>query len=508
MDAPDAGPARAHDDDAAAAEASRRWRSLWRVHFYAGVLAMPFILLMALTGLVILYTQPLQDATQRGLRSVDERTEWLSFDRQAAAVADRYPDAQLLSMTVPSDRGRSTSFAVDDGSATGRDVFVDPYTAEVLGDTKTGGGIVGLANRLHGFLNNEAVSIPLPAVSALWDGEAVMRDYVVGDLVLELFGVWTLVLIATGLFLWWPRRSRSGGTARNGRSLLSLRLRKRGRARWRDLHGLAGVVLLVVMAVTVVSGMGWSTYWGPNFGALANELTPNQEVEAPSSGLVTRGDLDRLGNQIPWNTGDRPIPSSYAPASADGTTAAPLSLDAVVRIAQQEGMKPGYTVNLPKNDVDEAGNATYGSFTVSNSWPRKTGEGRDLFLDQFTGKTLDDVKGWGYGAVSYTMDVLVSTHMGTQLGLFSRIFMTALCLLSIWSVVSALVMYTKRRRPGTLGLPRRPLDVRLARRIALVALGLGIVFPQWGVAALLLLALDRYVIRRVRPLRVAFGQTA
>ena len=42
--------------------------------------------------------------------------------------------------------------------------------------------------------------------------------------------------------------------------------------------------------------------------------------------------------------------------------------------------------------------------------------------------------------------------MGTQFGLFTRILMTLLCVLAIWSVISALVMFWKRRRPGTAGL--------------------------------------------------------
>ena len=110
-----------------------------------------------------------------------------------------------------------------------------------------------------------------------------------------------------------------------------------------------------------------------------------------------------------------------------------MSLDDVVAIGEQEGMKPGFTVNFPSNVVDEStGEQVYGSFGLSNSWPRKTGEGRDLYLDQFTGATLAEQTGWGYGSVSYTMDTLVSTHMGTQLGIFSRIFMTLLCVLAIW----------------------------------------------------------------------------
>ena len=151
-------------------------------------------------------------------------------------------------------------------------------------------------------------------------------------------------------------------------------------------------------------------------------------------------------------------------------------------------MKPGYTINFPGNVVDETtGDDVFGSFALSNSWPRTTGEARDLFLDQFTGETLAEQNSYGYGAISYSVDTLVSTHMGTQLGLFSRIMMTLLCVLALWSVFSASVMFWKRRRPGTLGLPRRPVDVRLARGVAVIAIVMAVLFPIWGVTAAIVL---------------------
>jgi len=67
-------------------------------------------------------------------------------------------------------------------------------------------------------------------------------------------------------------------------------------------------------------------------------------------------------------------------------------------------------------------------------------------------------------------------------------------------------MFWKRRRPGTSGLPSRPVDVRLSKGLAVIAVALAIIYPQWGVTALLVLAFDRFVIRTVRPLRTAFGQ--
>ncbi len=486
--------------------ASRRWRSLFRIHFYAGMFAMPFILLMAFSGLVILYTQPIQNLSQHDLRQVPASAEHVSYDVMSKSVESAFPGQALQSLTVPSETGRSAVFGVDDGSEKGRQVFVNPHTGNVLGSLKTGGGIVGLANRWHGYLNNNAIKISLPSVGALWDHGKVMRPYVVGDLLLEMLGVWTLVLVMSGLYLWWPRRSAAGGTKRNGRGLLRVRLNKTGRARWRDLHGASGVLLFSIMLLTVVSGLVWSAYWGPNAAALANRISPNVATEAPPSVLGTRGDLDRLGNQIPWNTGAMPIPASYATAT-DGTMPAALSLDAIVSIAEKEGMKPGYTVNFPANVTDEATKElTYGSFTVSNSWPRKTYEAHDLFLDQFSGKTLAEQNAYGFGTVSYGLDTMVSLHMGTQLGLFTRILMTALCVLSIWSIFSGFVMFWKRRRPGTLGVPRRPVDVRLARRVGITALVMAVMFPVWGVTAAIVMAFDKFVIRRTRPLSAAFGQ--
>ena len=466
---------------------------------------MPFILLMALTGLVILYSQPLQDATTSNLRTVNAGAKWVSFDHQEQEVEKAYPKFPVTGMTMPKDRTHSTQFNLDDGSKKGLTVFVNPYSSAVLGAEGNGSGVVGLANRLHGFLNNDQIHLSLPTVSALLDDGAVMRPYVVGDLMLEIMGVWTLVLVLSGLFIWWPRRSSDKSKERAGQKIFRGRIAKSGRARWRDLHGMSGVMLFSAILVTVFSGLAWSTYWGPNFTAAANKISPNVWTDTPPSVLGTRGELDRLGNQIHWNTADIPIPASYS-TGTDGASASPMSLDSVVKIGDAERMKPGYSIAFPTNTKDDAGATVYGSFTLSNSWPRKTYEARDVFLDQFSGKTLAQQSAYGYGSVSYAMDTLVSVHMGTQLGIATRIFMTLLCVLAIWSIISACVMFWKRRRPGTMGLPRRPVDVSLAKRIGLIAGVMAIAFPVWGVTAIAILTLDRFVIRRQRKLQYVFGQ--
>ena len=483
------------------AASSKRWRNLWRVHFYSGIIVAPFLVMFAITGLVILYTQPIQDGFQSELRRVDRGSAVVSFDEQAATVETNLPEDPIVSMTPPRDSGASTVFGLDSG----RSAYVNPYTGDFLGADETQTTLVRWSNALHGQLNNDSLTIPLPAVSALWDGEKVMRDYVVGDLVLELAGTWLVILALTGLYLFWPRKSRESKSTVNGKRMWSFRLSKTGRAKWRDLHALPGAILFVMLLFVAASGLPWSTYWGPNFTALANEISPNTWTDAPASALGTKSDLDRLGNKINWNTGDVPIPSSYRPASG-ADVPEPLSLDAVVKIADMEKMKPNYTVNFPVNIEDDAGNPLYGSFTLSNSWPRKTGEAKDVFIDQFTGATLGQQDVYGYGSVSRAVDTTVSVHMGTQWGIVSRILMTLTCVLTIWSVISAVIMYSKRRRKGTLGLPRRPSEVHLGRGLIAIAVVMGIVYPQWGASALIILAFDKFVIQRNRRLRPVFGQ--
>ncbi len=493
---------------------------------------MPFIMLMAITGLVILYTQPLQALFGGERYEVSKASSAVPYEVQAKAAQSRYPKASLTGVITPRNATSPSIFSIDDGSTSGQQVFVNPHNGQVLGTEKPGSGLVGWANRMHGYLNINSVKLQLPTVSAFFDGGAIMRPYVVGDMVLELLGVWTLVLVLSGICLWWPRRSKaateirlasgsknlvatsgSGVVGPPGKRLrFGIRRGTTGRAKWRDLHGFSGVLLLGAMLLTIISGMGWSAYWGPNFTALANKISPNSWTDTPTSSLGKVGDLDVLGNRISWNTGDRPIPASYATAT-NGLLPSALDLDVVASEAKKQGMKPGFKINFPKNlpaVAGESGKATsgpvYGSFTVSNSWPRKTNEARDIHLDQFSGKKLAEQNAYGYGAASYGLDTLVSTHMGTQFGLLSRIMMTALCVLSIWSVTSALVMFTKRRRPGTSGLPRRPVDVKLSRRITIIAAVMAVVFPLWGACAGVVLGLDRFLLRRNLRLRSVFGQ--
>ena len=501
---------------------SRRWRAVWRTHFYAGVVAAPVLLLLALTGLVILYTQPINDLSSGDVTLRSTSGESRSFADQADAVRAAFPDLDVVAMTTPVDDEHATAF----GLSNGRDAYVDPGSLEVLGTRDPAGGVVGLANRLHGFLNNDSLEVSLPTLSGLLGDGPIWAKFSLGDALLEVFGGWALVLACSGVYLWWPRKRDTG------KALFVPRLRKKGRARWRDLHAVPGFLLSFILLFFIVTGMPWSGYWGGNWAYIAGRITPPTEVTQPTSAIARLGDVDRLGNKINWPLQDDPVPASAAGAGAEdgsengtgddaghvghldepavvpdgGLTAAQVSLDLVVAAARDEGMQPGYTVIFPEDDLSDPAAPVYGSFALANPWPSKTQQSLTVYVDQFRGTTLGRPTADDWGGVSKGTDYLVSTHMGTQFGLLNRIVMTLGCVGVVWSIISAIVMYTKRRRAGSLGLPRRPADIRLAHRLGIIALVIGIVYPLWGVTALAVLAFDHFVIRRTARLRVAFGQ--
>lgn len=236
MDSLDA-PSNTADPREGRAKSARVLRSVWRIHFYAAFIAVPFLLLQIVTGLIIMYSGPIMGILYGDVMRVEPSGQVVPLQTQRDAADAAAPEGAVLGAVQtprePSD-ATASQYPQDDGATL--DVFVNPYTGRVTGRHVNGGDVVGLANRLHGFLNNDSLTIPLPALSHLIDPDSgpLIQDYVVGDLVLEVAAGWTLVLTIAGLFLRWLRRSQKG------KALLVPRIGKKGLIRWRDVHAGSG----------------------------------------------------------------------------------------------------------------------------------------------------------------------------------------------------------------------------------------------------------------------------
>jgi uncharacterized iron-regulated membrane protein len=498
-----------------AAAAGRRWRSIWRLHFYAAIFVAPMLVMMALTGLVIMYTQPINEWADGSMTRVADTGATVSLQQQKDAAEKAFPYLSVTAVNMARDGGVATTFVMgnDDKSAT-REVFVNPHTGEITGSKLQGNDLVGLANRLHGTFNNDSRTQLMPSVKGIFfGGDEKFVDVPVGDMLLEVLACWGIALAATGLYLWWPRQRQAG------KSLLIPRRGKTGRARWRDLHAASGIVLSVILLFFLVTGLPWSAFWGENWRAVASKATPNAEGEAtgPESTLARPGDIDRLGQRVPWVAAGTNIPVSTggdahhdegggtAAAAAGDAQPAMVSLDVVAKAADEHGMHAGYLIAMPANEKGDDGTLTYGSFMLTNYWPSRVNEEQTVYLDQFTGKDIQTLPADHYGALPWATSAGIQTHMGTQFGLANRIVMTTACLLLLFSVFSGAVMWWKRRPTGTAGFPRRPVKSHLERNVAIIAVVLALLYPLWGLSVLLILAIDHLVVRRLSPLRQLFG---
>src|SRR5690606_4344442 len=123
-------------------------------------------------------------------------------------VREAYPRDTVTRIDMPVSPGRTAMAFVTPEQGEPLRVFVDPGDGTILGDVIYARTLVGFADVMHGSL-------------LLGRG---------GDALVELAASWALVLVITGLYLWWPRGRRSRAFRFDRRT--------RGRKRWREIHRL------------------------------------------------------------------------------------------------------------------------------------------------------------------------------------------------------------------------------------------------------------------------------
>ncbi|MDT4819522.1 PepSY-associated TM region [compost metagenome] len=448
------------------------YQQAWRWHFYAGLFVIPFLILLSLTGIVYLFKPQLDRLMYAELLQVPVGERLLDADRQLVAVRQAYPQASVSQYLPPADAGSSAQFVVSDG---GRqlNLFVDPYRGTVLGSQDAQANLQAIARELHGSLLAGTL----------------------GDRLIELAAGWGIVLVVSGLYLWWPR-------GRGGAGVLWPRLGARGRLFWRDLHAVTGFWGALLLLFMLLTGMTWTGFWGAQFAGVWNHFPAEQFRAVPKSAALTRELNEPHRQTVAWAAETLPLPSSDPHAAhaghavAETAPAAPrLGLQRVVDIAAARGVTAGYRVNLPKG--------AEGVYTIALAGDDPRGD-RTLHLDQYSGQPLVEL-GWAdYGTVARGVSLGIALHEGKFFGLANQLLMLAICLLILLSSVSGLVMWWTRRPQGSFGAPPLRHELPLWKGAVALMLVLGVLFPLVGASLLLIWGLDRLLLPKL-PARPALG---
>lgn len=431
---------------------TRWYNAVWRWHFYAGLFCIPFVLWLALTGSIYLWKPQIEALLDRPYDHLSASGPRLSPERQVAAALAAVPGSTLRKYQLAENDAQAVRIIVGKGGEETR-VYVNPYTGAILKTIGEESQPMRLIFHLHGELMAGAP----------------------GSYLVEIAACWAVVMLLTGLYLWWPRKRR--GLA----GVLYPRLRGGKRVFWRDLHAVAGIWVSVFALFLIVTGLPWAKAWGEYF----------KEVRQ-----VT-GTLD--GPQD-WTIGGR-APESDEHAEHHAHAALPVrtgpgQLDNVVTAVVDLGIAPPVMIAPPR--------AASGAWTVTSDAANRPLRTR-LTIDGATGRILSHKdfgqRHWIDRAVGYG----IAAHEGALFGVANQLLGTATALFLMLLAVSGAILWWRRRPEGLLGAPiplRRP---RFGPVLILAIALLGLLMPLFGATLLAVLLVERLLLRRLPRARRWLG---
>jgi len=399
------------------------WRALlWRVHFWAALIASPFALLAALTGILYIFTPQIEARLHGHLDRVAPTVGTRSLEDSVRAAVAAAPTGWTLHSVMPNHSAAESvrvAFTppADARPATGVQlghshgpapaaraqrkpepflrgnfglpgnalvVYVDPHTAAVLGVLPQSDRFNVWARKLHSTL--------------LQDGWRWM---------IELAASWVLVMLVTGIWLWWPRAGQPALPQPSAR----------GRVAWKQWHAIAGVAMSAISAVVLVTGLTWSKH----------------------AGEKVRWARDAVGQAPPR------IPAHFKSTPTAGANA--LNWDAAAEAVRREAPDVAIEIMPPRGPE---------GYWRANHLDRGEADRRfDLLLDAYSGKRLY-YSGWAdQTAFGKATTVGIRFHRG-EFGLWNQALLLVFGLGVLFSLASGWVMYFKRRRQGLPGLPTVP----------------------------------------------------
>ena len=417
-------------------------RSLfWRIHFWAALIASPFVLVATLSGLLYIFTPQIEAQLYGQLERVAPQGARLPLDAAVAAARRAAPAGLEVQAVVPPARAEDAVRVSFDRPAPGASahaghgqpaasprpgqgagritVFVDPYRGQVLGSQREQERFSEWARRLH---------------SRLLQGDGWRW-------MIELGASWMLVMLLTGVYLWWPRPGQPG-MPRAGR---------RGRAGWRQWHAFLGVLLGVLSLAMVLTGITWSRYAGENVRALrdwAGQASP----QVPG-GLHSMPQGAPLNWQQAWDRTRTLVPDTPPQLTP------PRGPHGVWRASSADRRHPGNRFDLVLNAYD-------GQVLYHAGWARQTAFGK-------------------------ASAVGIPFHRG-ELGVWNQVLLFLFAASVLFSLVSGWVMFFKRRRAGLPGLPKLLPGAWRATPPAAVLLGLALcaLMPLLAQSAAVVLAIE------------------
>jgi uncharacterized iron-regulated membrane protein len=455
------------------------WQRLHRWHFYAGLFCLPFIILLSITGAIYLFKPQIEAQLYRSFNQLVVNQPQPPSAQVKAALAG-IPDGVLNAYVLPETPRAASQVLVGKDSQLFR-VWVHPESLAILGQQPEDGRLMRWIFRLH--------------------GELLLGDQ--GSMLVELAASWSIVLILTGLLLWWPRQASGIG------GVLYPRIGKGRSVFWRDLHAVTGIWIAFFVLFLLISGLPWAKSWG---GMLKSIRHFGATMAVQQDWTTGRGDElnERRRMNSPALNSPRPLndhADQHGHSVMGNTLQDYRALDMLVPAIQPLNLPSPVLITPPSKR-----SAAWQARSDTQNRPQRI----TLTLDAATGQVLKQQTFADKPLLDRVIGYGIAAHEGQLFGLPNQLLglFTAVGLLLV--TFSSIVLWWRRNQSRkspdatklrkTLGAPpyiasRQPL----ARGLFVIIGALAILLPLFGLSLLALMLTEKLVLSHIPPARHFLG---
>lgn len=399
---------------------------IWKWHLIGGLVSLPVVLILAITGIIYLFKDQYEEPLHASIRRVEIGGEKLTYQEQWDRAKSSW-DLSINAMIIPEKENQSTEFV--SGKFSGKSsLFINPYTGEAAGKIVVRETDMHQVRKLHGELLSGTF----------------------GTKIVELVGSWLIVLIISGLFLFFPRR------AKDWVKLFQIRLKGPRQVLFRDLHRVGGFWFSIVLLLILAGGMPWTDVWGNGFKWVQKQTNTGFPMTWQARGMKSFG---------------------------KGKT---IALDKVVDYARSLSLPGEITLSLPKS--------TTGVFSIHNTNHTQQSLQVAVHLDQFTGEPIASLEWKEVGLLMRARMWAMAFHQG-QFGLWNwlLVLITAIGLITLST--AAVFSYLLRKKSNSWGIP--PVNTSIGFGFYLFIGVMSLLLPLFGVSVVFIWLVERLRSRRV-----------
>lgn len=252
------------------------------LHLWLGIGSGLVILVVALSGSLLVFEKELEllfDHSFYYVQTPAQGAQPLSVDALTEQVGSHYNGYTIQSITIEPEAGRTVLFQIQKKKEPLLTVVVNPYTAQVIQTVTEERRFFRIVLQLHRYLCMGTAGKVITGISC------------------SIF----LLMVVTGLVLWWPKRNSRKQRFRIKWGASFKRLN------W-DLHAVTGFYVHIFIFVIALTGLVWSYKWVNNLLFYVFDGKGAQERTAPMTTPPPAGNapyLDKILAQthriLPYN---------------------------------------------------------------------------------------------------------------------------------------------------------------------------------------------------------------